>query len=149
MSPLPTSRPPKDLKLAVDQLWQMMNDLTLLLNRSVALKTAAAPAATRATVVVAAGSGGGGSGSYEPLIPKSTGYAKWSGAAWMFLNEIYIIAGSMTSLEFWGLSSPPAVINNKVIIYWLLAEPGKLYMLVGDGTPTGTTYCIFDGTATI
>lgn len=29
------------------------------------------------------------SSTYEPLISKSTGYAKWTGSAWSFLNESY------------------------------------------------------------
>ena len=29
---------------------------------------------------------------YEPLIPKSVGYAKWTGTAWTFLNETYSLS---------------------------------------------------------
>jgi len=30
---------------------------------------------------------------YEPLITKSTGYAKWNGSAWTFLNDTYSLDG--------------------------------------------------------
>lgn len=40
--------------------------------------------------------------SYEPIISKSTGYAKWNGSAWTFLNETY----SLSSHNHSGVYQP-------------------------------------------
>jgi len=140
MSAIAQDRPPKDLKLAVDQLWQKISNLTALVNRSVNLKikTAVAPAAVVMPAASSSGSGGS-SGDYEPLISKSPGYARYTGASWIF--QLYA--------RFPGLTAVPTVVNGELIVFWLLAEPGKIYALFGDGTPAGTTYCIFDGTGVI
>lgn len=42
------------------------------------------------------------SGVYEPVISKSTGYAKWTGAAWAFANETY----SLSSHNHSGVYEP-------------------------------------------
>ncbi|MGA2091813.1 MAG: hypothetical protein ABSH16_00195 [Sedimentisphaerales bacterium] len=87
------------------------------------------------------------SGSFEPLItPKAIGYLKWNGSAWMFLNQQYDISGEMTVLILNGLSAPPAVQTGKLLVYWLLAQPGILYGLFDNGTIDGMLVKIFDGT---
>jgi hypothetical protein len=77
------------------------------------------------------------SGVYEPSISKSTGYLKWSGSAWSFLDETY----SLSSHNHYGIYEPvlgnPA--NNGYVLSsttagvrsWI-APPFNLWLLNGD-----------------
>jgi hypothetical protein len=60
-------------------------------------KSATKPSYTAAEVG-AATSGHDHSGVYEPAISKSTGFAKWTGSAWVFDNSTYQTAQSVTGL---------------------------------------------------
>ncbi|MEI6175124.1 MAG: hypothetical protein WCR01_15370, partial [Bacteroidota bacterium] len=40
------------------------------------------------------------SGTYEPSISKSTGYAKWTGSAWSFVNDTYVTGTPWTSMGY-------------------------------------------------
>ena len=50
--------------------------------------------------VGAASSGHDHSGTYEPSISKSTGYAKWTGSAWSFVNDTYVTGTPWTSMGY-------------------------------------------------
>ena len=136
-------RPPKDVPTAVVQLWQKVSALMGLIN-ALQLQTATPAKASGAAKALQQGVAAGG---YEPLItPKSIGYLKYNGSGWMFVNQLYDQVGEMSVLILQGLDAPPAKETGKLIVYWLLAQPGVLYGLFDDGTVSGATYTIFDGT---
>lgn len=57
----------------------------------------------------------GGAGLYEPLITKATGYAKWTGAAWTFLNETYSLSTHNHDSDYISIVATPTAGNFPVL----------------------------------
>lgn len=70
------------------------------------------------------------SGTYEPSITHATGYAKWTGAAWSFVDETYSLSGHTHS----GTYQPLATVLTNTTASYTTALDSKLAGIASGAT---------------